>query len=485
MASSSDALQQPYPKQQQLLQLSTDDGFLNCLSTRDKIARAARALAEREERIANLEAAALESERARAEQAALYATLSTQLVGLRAQAAALAAQRKSEARVAMAEARLKGGVPRPGYTVAQRVQEAEAAKVSSHRSEVSSHRGWEQPQGSPVFSETAAQRAVRRVSQTLRENHARVTDLMNKWDLDGDGKIDRHEFQRAMLKLDVASPADIDATFNLFDEDHSGSIELQELQRLLHPHAPISKASAAASAAARPSAPPRRQCDSASIVVRLASSPTHPSSPHLGQHVDIDDSLLPGAAGPMESWGRVAPPSLPQRAASSEAAAEESAARAADAARAKASRAEAKAAARAKVVEAAARVAAEEAAEAAEAMAEVAGALTVGDRCEVHPGGKPATVRYVGKIPALGPGWWVGVQYDKAIGKNNGSVKGERLFQCPPKCGGFLRPDKVTVIGERNGTGGAGGVPSHQFALRRKQSSRTLLRIADGEVEER
>ena len=36
-------------------------------------------------------AAALEAARARAEQAALYATLSTQLVGLRAQAAALAA----------------------------------------------------------------------------------------------------------------------------------------------------------------------------------------------------------------------------------------------------------------------------------------------------------------------------------------------------------------------------------------------------------
>ena len=190
MASSSDALQQPYPKQQQLLQLSTDDGFLNCLSTRDKIARAARALAEREERIANLEAAALESEWARAEQAALYATLSTQLVGLRAQAAALAAQRKSEARVAMAEARLKGGVPSPG-TPAQRVQEAEAAKASTHRSEVSSHRGWEQPQGSPVFSETAAQRAVRRVSQTLRENHARVIDLMNEGLDDGKNRPPR------------------------------------------------------------------------------------------------------------------------------------------------------------------------------------------------------------------------------------------------------------------------------------------------------
>ena len=31
------------------------------------------------------------------------------------------------------------------------------------------------------------------------------------------------------------------------------------------------------------------------------------------------------------------------------------------------------------------------------------------------------------------------------MGKNDGSVKGQRVFQCPPKFGGFLRPDKVTV----------------------------------------
>ena len=76
----------------------------------------------------------------------------------------------------MAEARLKGGVPRPGYTVAQRVQEAEAAKASTHRSEVSSHGGWEQPQGSPVFSETAAQRAVRRDRRRCGRTTARVID---------------------------------------------------------------------------------------------------------------------------------------------------------------------------------------------------------------------------------------------------------------------------------------------------------------------
>merc|ERR1719231_2135125 len=80
-----------------------------------------------------------------------------------------------------------------------------------------------------------------------------------------------------------------------------------------------------------------------------------------------------------------------------------------------------------------------------EHMAELAAAIKVDDLCEVNPGGKRASVKFVGKIPAIAPGYWVGVQYDEPVGKNDGAVKGKRFFECPPNFGGFLRPDKVTV----------------------------------------
>jgi len=80
-----------------------------------------------------------------------------------------------------------------------------------------------------------------------------------------------------------------------------------------------------------------------------------------------------------------------------------------------------------------------------EHLAEEAGGMKVGDRCEVTVGGKRGVVQYVGKIPQIAPGWWIGVQYDEPVGKNDGTVKGKRFFECPPKYGGFLRPDKLQV----------------------------------------
>jgi len=78
-----------------------------------------------------------------------------------------------------------------------------------------------------------------------------------------------------------------------------------------------------------------------------------------------------------------------------------------------------------------------------EHMAELAAPIAVGTTCEVAPGGKRGTVRYVGKIPEIAPGWWVGVEYNEPVGKNDGSVKGTRYFTCAAETGGFVRPDKA------------------------------------------
>ena len=56
------------------------------------------------------------------------------------------------------------------------------------------------------------------------------------------------------------------------------------------------------------------------------------------------------------------------------------------------------------------------------------------------------TVRFVGKIHLRRkPGIWVGVQYDAPLGKNDGSLDGQRYFTCPEKYGGFVRLPHVEV----------------------------------------
>jgi len=55
-------------------------------------------------------------------------------------------------------------------------------------------------------------------------------------------------------------------------------------------------------------------------------------------------------------------------------------------------------------------------------------------------------VRYVGLTDfGNSGGVWVGIEYDEPLGKNDGSVEGKRYFTCSPKCGIFVRADKVRV----------------------------------------
>ncbi|KAJ1644301.1 hypothetical protein J3B02_005693 [Coemansia erecta] len=72
--------------------------------------------------------------------------------------------------------------------------------------------------------------------------------------------------------------------------------------------------------------------------------------------------------------------------------------------------------------------------------------ISVGLRCEVSTGElkRRGVVRFVGKT-GFRPGFWVGVEYDEPVGRNDGSVDGVVYFECMDGHGSFVRPDKVVV----------------------------------------
>lgn len=74
--------------------------------------------------------------------------------------------------------------------------------------------------------------------------------------------------------------------------------------------------------------------------------------------------------------------------------------------------------------------------------------MEVGMRCQVQPGSRRGMVSYVGPIPELGPGQWLGITFDEPVGKTDGRVpKGDnkRYFEAMDKHGGFVRGKNVEV----------------------------------------
>src|SRR5438552_79894 len=72
--------------------------------------------------------------------------------------------------------------------------------------------------------------------------------------------------------------------------------------------------------------------------------------------------------------------------------------------------------------------------------------LKVGQTVELSDG-RVGIVRYVGQ-PHFAPGDWVGVELEDDSGKNDGSVQGERYFDCPMGRGMFLRPAAIAIISQ-------------------------------------
>ena len=68
----------------------------------------------------------------------------------------------------------------------------------------------------------------------LSVNLLRVIDLLREWDEDGNHRVSRREFRRALPMLGLAvERADVDALFAQMDIDASGELDLSELQRSL------------------------------------------------------------------------------------------------------------------------------------------------------------------------------------------------------------------------------------------------------------
>lgn len=72
--------------------------------------------------------------------------------------------------------------------------------------------------------------------------------------------------------------------------------------------------------------------------------------------------------------------------------------------------------------------------------------LTIGQTVQLADG-RIAVVRYVGQTE-FAAGEWLGVELEGYDGKNDGSVQGERYFECEMNRGMFLRPSAAIVIAQ-------------------------------------
>ena len=94
---------------------------------------------------------------------------------------------------------------------------------------------------SPRRAAPLLQPVQEQLRDVLTANAVRVIDLFREWDEDQDGTVSKKEFRRAMPLLGLEVPrAEVDALFDSWDPDGSGSLEIPELNKVLRRGAEVS-----------------------------------------------------------------------------------------------------------------------------------------------------------------------------------------------------------------------------------------------------
>ncbi len=80
-----------------------------------------------------------------------------------------------------------------------------------------------------------------------------------------------------------------------------------------------------------------------------------------------------------------------------------------------------------------------------EYMKELSETMSVYMRCRMEDGSK-GTIRYIGKVPSLGVGYFVGIELDEVLeGEGDGTIEGFHYFYCDIGKGIFARPNKLEI----------------------------------------
>jgi len=99
---------------------------------------------------------------------------------------------------------------------------------------------------------------------------------------------------------------------------------------------------------------------------------------------------------------------------------------------------------------------------------------------EAVRGGRPATIMFIGKVPEIAPGFWIGVEFEIPDGKHDGSIDGKVYFQCRKNHGCFLRPSHIRPAGAIQATeADAATTPDAPVKVRLKEDKPKLNAKAD------